>query len=106
MRKMLSARSFSDDKICFADSVAPRYKKGMSEPNIFQKSPIVQRAEPGTYWWCACGRSATQPFCDGSHKGTEFTPIKADIVVAGTVAWCACKHSLKKPFCDGSHSRL
>ena len=47
----------------------------MSDPTIFQKSPIVQKAEPGFYWWCSCGRSATQPFCDGSHKGTEFTPI-------------------------------
>jgi CDGSH-type Zn-finger protein len=81
-------------------------KGGMSDPTIFQKSPIVQKAEPGAYWWCSCGRSSTQPFCDGSHKGTEFTPIKADIAAAKTVAWCACKHSQNKPFCDGSHSRL
>jgi CDGSH-type Zn-finger protein len=78
----------------------------MSDPTIFQKSPIVQNVEPGTYWWCACGRSASQPFCDGSHAGTEFSPIKEEITAAKTVAWCACKHSQNKPFCDGSHSRL
>jgi CDGSH iron-sulfur domain-containing protein 3 len=78
----------------------------MSDPHIFQKSPIVQKVEPGTYWWCACGKSASQPFCDGSHAGTEFTPIKEEITAAKTVAWCACKHSQTKPFCDGSHSRL
>ena len=78
----------------------------MSEPNIFQKHPIVQKVEPGTYWWCACGLSKTQPFCDGSHKGTEFRPISTDISAGRTVAWCACKHSASKPFCDGSHSKL
>jgi CDGSH-type Zn-finger protein len=78
----------------------------MSDPIICQKSPIVQNVEAGTYWWCACGRSASQPFCDGSHKGTDFTPIETVIPAAETVAWCACKHSQNKPFCDGSHGRL
>ena len=78
----------------------------MNEPNIFQKSPIVQKVEPGTYWWCACGRSQSQPFCDGSHKGTGFAPRQVQIEKAGTVAWCACKHSKNAPFCDGSHARL
>jgi CDGSH-type Zn-finger protein len=78
----------------------------MSDPIIFQKSPIVQKVEPGVYWWCACGRSATQPFCDGSHKGTEFKPIQTDISAPRTVAWCACKHSASKPFCDGTHRTL
>jgi CDGSH-type Zn-finger protein len=78
----------------------------MPEPVIAQKSPFVQPMEPGTYWWCACGRSKSQPFCDGSHKGTGFTPKKADIAEAKTVAWCGCKHSKDAPFCDGSHSRL
>jgi CDGSH iron-sulfur domain-containing protein 3 len=78
----------------------------MSDPIIFQKGPIVQPTEPGTFWWCACGRSATQPFCDGSHKGTEFTPIQVQIDAKKTVAWCGCKHSKNKPFCDGSHGRL
>lgn len=78
----------------------------MNDPVIFQKRPIVQKVEPGIYWWCACGRSKSQPFCDGSHKGTSFGPLKTEIKEAGTVAWCACKHSKTMPFCDGSHSKL
>ena len=78
----------------------------MSEPVIYSKKPVVQRTEPGTYWWCACGRSQTQPFCDGSHKGTDITPKKVEITEARQVAWCACKHSADKPFCDGTHSKL
>lgn len=78
----------------------------MDEPIVFQKSPIVQKVEPGTYWWCACGRSKSQPFCDGSHKGTGLGPMKTEITEAKTVAWCACKHSKAMPFCDGSHSRI
>jgi CDGSH-type Zn-finger protein len=78
----------------------------MSEPVIAQKSPIVQKAEPGTYFWCACGKSKSQPFCDGSHKGTGFTPLKTEIKEAKTVAWCGCKHTKKAPFCDGSHAKL
>ena len=78
----------------------------MSEPIVCQKSPIVQQVEPGTYWWCSCGRSATQPFCDGAHKGTGLGPVKVEIAEARQVAWCACKHSGNAPFCDGSHSRL
>jgi len=78
----------------------------MSEPIIFQKSPIVQPVEPGTYFWCACGQTKTQPFCDGSHKGTGFAPIKMDIPEKKTIAWCACRHSKTKPFCDGSHKSV
>jgi CDGSH-type Zn-finger protein len=78
----------------------------MSEPHIAQKSPFVQKVEPGTYWWCACGRSAGQPFCDGSHKGTGLGPTQVEITEAKTVAWCGCKHSGTAPFCDGTHSRL
>jgi CDGSH-type Zn-finger protein len=78
----------------------------MSEPVIFQKSPIVRKMEPGEYWWCACGRSKSQPFCDGSHEGTGLEPKKVVITEAKTVAWCACKHSGDMPFCDGTHSRL
>jgi CDGSH-type Zn-finger protein len=78
----------------------------MSEPVIFQRGPIVQQIEPGTYYWCACGRSASQPFCDGSHKGTGLGPHEVEITEAKTIAWCACKHSAGKPFCDGSHRGL
>ena len=78
----------------------------MAEPVIFQKRPLVQEVQPGTYWWCACGRSAKQPFCDGTHKGSGLEPQKVEIKAAQQVAWCACKHTGKTPFCDGSHSRL
>ena len=78
----------------------------MSEPVIAQKGPYVQKMEPGSYWWCACGKSATQPFCNGSHKGSEFTPVKAEIMESKQVAWCGCKHTNTKPFCDGSHAKL
>ena len=75
----------------------------MNQPNICQRSPLVQKVEPGTYWWCACGLSKTQPFCDGSHKGTEFSPSKVEITEAKQVAWCMCKHSQNGAHCDGSH---
>jgi CDGSH-type Zn-finger protein len=78
----------------------------MPEPIIAQRSPFVQKAEAGTYWWCACGKSKGQPFCDGSHKGTGLGPRKVDIAEAKTVAWCGCKHSKNGAFCDGSHSHL
>jgi len=78
----------------------------MPEPVIAQKSPLVQKVEAGTYWWCACGKSKGQPFCDGSHKGTGLGPRKVDIAEAKTVAWCGCKHSKNGAFCDGSHSNL
>ena len=78
----------------------------MDKPTIAQRKPIIQRIEPGTYWWCTCGRSVNQLFCDGSHKGTSFGPEKVEIAEAKTVAWCACKHTCDKPFCDGSHSGL
>ncbi len=78
----------------------------MSEPVIFQKAPMVQAAEPGEYWWCACGRSASQPFCDGSHRGTGLQPLRVEVPEARTVAWCGCKHTGSPPFCDGSHRKL
>jgi CDGSH-type Zn-finger protein len=78
----------------------------MDQPIIFQKFPIVQKVEPGVYWWRACGRSKSQPFCDGSHAGTGLEPKEVLIDKPTTVAWCACKHSKSMPFCDGSHSAL
>jgi len=77
-----------------------------AEPVICQRVPLVEVAYPGDYMYCACGRSKTQPFCDGSHAGTGIEPIPIQIKEAGQVAWCLCKHSKTKPFCDGSHSRL
>ena len=78
----------------------------MSEPDMAGTRPIAQHVEPGTYWWCACGRSKTQPFCDGSHRGSAFTPLEVTITEAREVWWCACKRSGSKPYCDGTHRTL
>ena len=78
----------------------------MEEPVIAGRKSAKLELEPGAYWWCACGRSKGQPFCDGSHRGTGLGPIKAEITEAKTVAWCGCKHSQNAPFCDGSHAKL
>ena len=78
----------------------------MIEPVIAQKGPYVLEVKPGTYWWCACGRSKGQPFCDGSHKGTGLTPKKVDIAETRTLAWCGCKYTKNAPFCDGTHAGL
>ena len=78
----------------------------MEKPVIAQKHPYKLDMEPGIYYWCACGRSKNQPFCDGSHKGTSFTPVKVEIEEARKVAWCGCKYSENKPFCDGKHRSL
>ncbi|MCW5547586.1 MAG: CDGSH iron-sulfur domain-containing protein [Opitutaceae bacterium] len=78
----------------------------MPTPNIAQKSPIVQKMPAGTYWWCTCGLSKGQPFCDGSHKGSGFAPAKVELTEEKTVAWCACKHSANGCFCDGTHKKL
>ncbi len=78
----------------------------MEAPHIAQKSPYAVNVKPGKYFWCACGKSAGQPFCDGSHKGSEFTPVMTEIEEEKTVYWCGCKMSGNKPFCDGTHKNL
>jgi len=78
----------------------------MPEPTVAQKFPYVQDAKPGTNYWCSCGQSKSQPFCDGSHKGTAFSPVKVDIATEKKIAWCGCKHSKAGAFCDGSHKHL
>lgn len=78
----------------------------MTEPVIPQKAPYELELEPGRYWWCACGRSAKQPFCDGSHKVTEFTPVAFEVTEKKKVWLCGCKHTHKQPFCDGTHGKI
>lgn len=79
----------------------------MSTPEIASTSPYPVEVEAGRdYWWCACGKSARQPFCDGSHKGTAFVPVKYTASATGTVWMCGCKQTGRAPLCDGSHSRL
>ncbi len=63
----------------------------------------VTVADGKTYWWCACGRSKQQPFCDGSHKGTQFTPLRYQATENGTKSFCGCKQTKIPPFCDGAN---
>lgn len=77
------------------------------DPIIAQKSPYQVNLEGGKdYFWCACGRSKKQPFCDGSHKGSSFVPQKFTAEATGTYNLCGCKASDDMPFCDGSHNML
>lgn len=78
----------------------------MTEPLIAQKSPYILELDPGTYWWCSCGRSKNQPFCDGSHQGTGLTPISFTLNQRTQIALCGCKRSGNKPYCDGTHRGL
>lgn len=79
----------------------------MSHPEIAQKGPYPVVVEAGkSYWWCACGKSKTQPFCDGSHQGSGFSPVEYKADKSGPVYFCGCKHSKKSPLCDGSHNNL
>ena len=79
----------------------------MTEPVIAQKSPFSVAVEAGkNYYWCRCGRSSKQPFCDGSHKDTGLSPIQYTPTDSKTVYFCGCKQSASKPFCDGTHSKL
>ena len=76
------------------------------KPTIAGRSPIVTTVEAGTYRWCTCGLSKNQPYCDGSHKGSGFVPLKVEISEKKQVAFCTCKHTSNPPYCDGAHSKL
>lgn len=76
-------------------------------PHIAQKAPYPMEVEAGkTYFWCACGLSQKQPYCDGSHKTTGFTPVRFTAETTKKIWLCGCKQSANKPFCDGSHKGL
>ena len=78
----------------------------MSDPVSAGRAPLVMNLEPGTYWWCACGRSKNQPFCDGSHEGAGIEPREFVVPATTRCALCTCKLSHKGPICDGSHKSL
>jgi CDGSH-type Zn-finger protein len=79
----------------------------MDEPKIALKQPIAIQLKQGeTYYYCTCGRSKEQPFCDGSHEGTSFTPLEFEATIDGTSHLCMCKHTKNPPYCDGSHDGL
>ncbi len=79
----------------------------MAEPTIVQKEPFAVEVEEGkSYWWCACGLSKNQPYCDGSHQGSDFVPVQYDADKSGKVFFCGCKKTEKSPMCDGTHAKL
>ncbi|MBT6007504.1 MAG: CDGSH iron-sulfur domain-containing protein [Prolixibacteraceae bacterium] len=78
----------------------------MEKPKIVAKSPVVVNLEAGTHYWCSCGKSKNQPFCDGSHGSSEFLPLAFKIDEKKDVWLCQCKHSKNPPFCDGTHKEL
>lgn len=79
----------------------------MTDPVVAQKSPFSAEVEAGkSYWWCACGLSKRQPFCDGSHKVTDLTPVEYKADASKTVWFCGCKNTKAAPLCDGTHNTL
>ena len=79
----------------------------MATPDIPAKTPFAIDVEAGKdYYWCSCGKSKNQPFCDGAHKGSEFVPTKFTATESKTVYFCGCKHSKNGALCDGSHKSL
>lgn len=78
-----------------------------AEAVVAKKDPIEVQVEAGkSYWWCSCGKSAQQPFCDGAHKGGPFTPLEYRAEKSGTAWFCGCKQTGNSPLCDGAHQQL
>ena len=79
----------------------------MNNPKVVKKFPYKVTVESKkSYWWCSCGKSSKQPFCDGSHEGTEFLPLKVKLDEEKDVFFCGCKMSKNGAFCDGTHKDL
>ncbi len=78
----------------------------MADPKIADTRPSVLELEAGTYYYCTCGESQNQPFCDGSHSGTEFSPQEFSVEDKKRCALCQCKRTGNAPFCDGAHAKL
>jgi CDGSH-type Zn-finger protein len=78
----------------------------MSNPKRAADTPFAIEVESGkSYFWCSCGLSQKQPFCDGSHKGSEFAPVRYQATESKKVYFCGCKITASQPLCDGSHSK-
>ena len=79
----------------------------MDKAKVAQKSPIPVEVEAGkSYFWCSCGLSENQPFCDGSHADTGFTPMKYEATEDDRKFFCACKQTAGQPLCDGAHNNI
>ena len=78
----------------------------MTSPRVAAKQPVQINLEKCEHYWCACGHSKSQPFCDGSHEGTDFTPYSYTAEKDRTLYFCGCKQTKGVPLCDGSHNAL
>lgn len=79
----------------------------MEKGKIYKKEPVAATLKQGDYWWCACGHSANQPYCDGTHKTTDETELKSlqfTVDQEKEVYLCQCKQTNTPPYCDGSHN--